>query len=260
MSNTHGNGHGHDDFAFEPIRGLPETPPEGERILWQGAPCWKGLAIRSFHVRKVAIYFATLAVWSVTEVLYDGGTIAQAAFALGGLAPLAAGALGLLTLFAYLYARTSVFTITSRRVVMRFGLALPMAINLPFTKVDGAAHRQYRDGRGDIPLQLKKGERIAWLHLWPFARPWNLRQPQPTMKALVDSQKAATILADALGAFVATEAELDQASQTPATQTPPSKPARLAGAGNSGMRATLTGDRTGSGAGNREPAVAAPNS
>jgi hypothetical protein len=28
----------HDDFKFEPIRGLPEQLPEGEHILWQGAP------------------------------------------------------------------------------------------------------------------------------------------------------------------------------------------------------------------------------
>ncbi|MEO0946437.1 MAG: PH domain-containing protein, partial [Pseudomonadota bacterium] len=28
----------HDDFATEPVRGLPERPPEGEEILWQGQP------------------------------------------------------------------------------------------------------------------------------------------------------------------------------------------------------------------------------
>ena len=26
----------HDDFAAEPINGLPELPPRGEVILWQG--------------------------------------------------------------------------------------------------------------------------------------------------------------------------------------------------------------------------------
>lgn len=40
----HGHPHGHDDFAVEPIPGLPELPPEGEHILWQGAPCWHALA------------------------------------------------------------------------------------------------------------------------------------------------------------------------------------------------------------------------
>ncbi len=30
----------HDDFEAEPIKGLPEMPPEGEVILWQGQPNW----------------------------------------------------------------------------------------------------------------------------------------------------------------------------------------------------------------------------
>ena len=53
----------HDDFAFEPIRGLPDHLPKGERLLWQGAPDWRLLAIQAFHVRKVAIYFALIAAW-----------------------------------------------------------------------------------------------------------------------------------------------------------------------------------------------------
>ena len=28
----------HDDFHFEPVRGLPEALPPGELILWQGSP------------------------------------------------------------------------------------------------------------------------------------------------------------------------------------------------------------------------------
>ncbi len=242
--------HGHDDFAFEPIRGLPEKPPEGEEILWQGAPRWKGLALRAFHVRKVAIYFGLLAAWTVAETLHGGGGAMEIAFAVGGLLPLAAGAIGLLLLFAYLYARTSVFTITSRRVVMRFGLALPMAINLPFTRIEAAAHRLGRDGTGDIPLALKRGERIAWLHLWPFARPWHLRQPEPTMKALPDSQKAAAILADALTRFVEAEAT----GETPA---PASKSARLARPGMTGIRSTAGAG--GAQTAGRAPAVAGPS-
>jgi len=34
---------GHDDFAGEPVRGLPEKLPAGERILWQGMPDWHPL-------------------------------------------------------------------------------------------------------------------------------------------------------------------------------------------------------------------------
>ncbi|MCR9220007.1 MAG: photosynthetic complex putative assembly protein PuhB [Alphaproteobacteria bacterium] len=246
-------GHGHDDFAFEPIRGLPERPPEGEKILWQGAPTWKGLAIRSFHVRKVAIYFAILMVWRLIETLHGGGTLAAALVDASGILPVAVVGIGLLAGFAYLYARSSVFTVTSRRVVMRFGLALPMAINLPFARIDAAAHRRFADGSGDIPLTLAKGERIAFLHLWPFARPWKVSQPQPTLKALAESEKAAQILGEALEAFLAEGG--DEAAA-------PSIPVRLARPGATGVRAAAPAPgraKQGASDAGRAPAVASPS-
>jgi hypothetical protein len=221
---------GHDDFAFEPDAGASRNGlPEGEKSSFGKARPFKGLAIRSFHVRKVAIYFAILAAWRVVEGLHGGAGLGEALIAASGLIPVAAVGVGLLSLFAWLYARSSVFTITSRRVVMRFGLALPMAINLPFTRIEGAGHRRYRSGDGDIPLALAEGERIAYLHLWPFARPWRLKQPEPMMRALSDSDKAAAVLADALQAFIETE-EVDGDIRS-------STPVRLARPSTGGVRA-----------------------
>jgi hypothetical protein len=48
----------HDDFATEPVEGLPERPPEGESILWQGRPQAWALARESLAIRWVAGYFA----------------------------------------------------------------------------------------------------------------------------------------------------------------------------------------------------------
>jgi len=45
----------HDDFAFDPVKGLPEHLPQGEVMLWQGSPHWQSLALRAFHIRKVAL-------------------------------------------------------------------------------------------------------------------------------------------------------------------------------------------------------------
>ena len=44
-------------------------------------------------------------------------------------------AIGIALVFAWASARTTVYTITNRRVVMRFGIALPMTLNLPFTLI-----------------------------------------------------------------------------------------------------------------------------
>ncbi|MEQ8967369.1 MAG: photosynthetic complex putative assembly protein PuhB [Azospirillaceae bacterium] len=189
---------GHDDFAFEPVRGLPEELPEGERILWQGAPAWRSLARNAFHLRALAIYFAILVGWGVIAALYDGASAAAAATGAARLGAVALVALALVGLFAWLTARTTVYTITNRRVVMRFGIALPMTINLPFRRVDGASVKHHRDGSGDIPLRLAGADRIAYLHLWPHVRPWRFSRTEPMLRGVPDASHVAEILASAV--------------------------------------------------------------
>ena len=48
------------EHEFEAALGLPEPLPRGERLLWQGAPDWRVLAVAAFHIRKLAIYFAAM--------------------------------------------------------------------------------------------------------------------------------------------------------------------------------------------------------
>ncbi len=190
-----------DDFAFEPVRGLPEHLPDGERMLWQGAPDWRSLAIHAFHVRKVAIYFGLLVVWRMFAGLWEGEAFAVAATASLWLVALGAAAVGLLGVFAWLVARTTVYTVTSKRLVTRFGIALPMTINVPFALVEAADLRAYPDGTGEIPLTLVPSERIAYLVLWPHARPWHFARPKPTLRCVPDAVRVARLVAGALAAL-----------------------------------------------------------
>ena len=59
----------HDDFEIEPVEGLPETPPEGERILWQGRPDWWALSVESLSLKWVAGYFVLLMMWRFVSVM-----------------------------------------------------------------------------------------------------------------------------------------------------------------------------------------------
>ncbi|MFY8152267.1 MAG: photosynthetic complex putative assembly protein PuhB, partial [Hyphomicrobiales bacterium] len=129
----------HDDFAFEPIPGLPARPPEGETILWQGGPDWRGLAWRAFHVREVAFYFGALVAAQPVLALIQGTPLAATLLPMTWIALAGSIAAGLLAALAWLAARGTVYTITNRRLVMRFGIALPMTINLPFALVAGAS-------------------------------------------------------------------------------------------------------------------------
>ncbi len=211
------------EHEFEPVPGLPEALPAGERLLWQGAPRWTVLACEAFHVRKIAAYFAVLLVLRGVFA-YGGGETAMASVVTAlWLLPFAAAAVGLLCLVAWLSARTTLYTVTSRRVVMRVGIALPMTINLPFSRIDAAGLRQRSGGTGDIALALGGDDRLAWLHLWPHVRAWKLSKPEPTMRAVPDASRVASLLSEALSNALA----LDPAgSDLPAAAAPLSTPDR----------------------------------
>lgn len=186
------------EFEHEPVPGLPERLPEGERLLWQGSPDWRVLAVKTFHVRKVAFYFAALTAWRVAIVLSDGRAASDAIAAGAFVALLGVAAVGVLTTLAWLYGRSTIYSITSRRVVLRYGVALPMALNIPFKAIGAAAVARHARGTADIPLSLTDGTRIAYLHLWPNVRPWHVSRPQPMLSAVPDGVRVAEILGRAL--------------------------------------------------------------
>jgi hypothetical protein len=184
----------HDDYQIEPIPGLPALPPKGEHILWQGSPDWRILAREVFHVRVVAAYFALLMLWRCGSSLVAGGDRHSAMMALLAPLPIALIGIGLLLILARLSARSTIYTVTNRRVVMRIGIALPTAINIPFKLIGAASLRVGDDGRGDIPLSLSGEERIAYSNLWPHVRPWRFAKPEPMLRGIPDVAKVAELL------------------------------------------------------------------
>jgi hypothetical protein len=186
------------EYDSEPVNGLPEALPEAERMLWQGAPSWRDLAVTAFHVRKVVVYFGALAVFAIVFRLADGMSIAAAVEPMAWLAPLGFAAAGILALLAWLSARSTVYTITDKRVVMRFGMALPMAVNLPFKMIDAATLKLNGNGTGDIPLALHPGNKLAYPILWPHARPLRFAKPEPAFRAIPEADRVAALLAAAL--------------------------------------------------------------
>ncbi|MFN3867432.1 MAG: photosynthetic complex putative assembly protein PuhB [Hyphomicrobiaceae bacterium] len=215
-----------DEFEAEPIRGIPAKLPEGERILWQGAPDTGKLARRAFHAGPVAIYFGVLMAWSVVSGLADGAAAADIGWAIARLTVIAAAAVGVLVLLAWANHRTTVYTITSRRVVMRYGIALPMSVNLPFRYIASADLKSYSDGSGDLALSLEAERFLGFIHLWPHVRAWHLAKPQPTFRSIDDAAAVARILADAIQAEAATARVHDTKAETSTTLIRRPQPAR----------------------------------
>ncbi len=191
------------EYHHEPVRGLPGLLPAGERILWQGAPDWIALARGAFLGGPVAVYFGVLMLWRLASGLGDGLGAAEALRHMLWVAPVAAAALALIALLGWATARSTVYTITNRRVVLRVGVALTMSINVPFTRIVAARVRPGSGDRGDIALSVAAEDRFAYLLLWPHARPWRLRHPEPMLRAVPDAASVARLLADALETFAA---------------------------------------------------------
>jgi len=187
-----------DDFDFEPIPGLPQRLPAGERILWQGAPDRRATLLRMSYLGWVAVYFAGLLAWGVVDAMLEGAGAVTALASLSYLLPVALLVLAVLAVVGHVVARSTVYTITTHRIVMRFGIALPMAVNFPFRLIACAAVKAWPDGTGNIPLQLRKGARVGYIVMWPHVRPWRLASPQPMLRGIADVQSVAAILARAL--------------------------------------------------------------
>ena len=161
---------------------LPADIPEGERVLWFGRPEWVSLARHAYRADLVAAYFGALAIWNAVGES-EAGAMAVA-IAIGKSLVLGAVCLALLGLLAWLSARTTLYVVTSRRIVMKVGIALPIFFNIPYSQIASAALRTFSDGTGEIPLALAPGRRIALLHLWPHARPFHIANPQPALRCI----------------------------------------------------------------------------
>ena len=177
---------------------LPAPLPVGERVIWQGKPSFKGLALRSFHIREVAIYFGLLLVWRLWSNWSQGMPAGDAAISALWLIVPAISAIAVLASLAWLFRRAACYTITSKRVLFQFGVALPMTMNIPLSRIANAALKTHRDGSGDIPLRVSDSKRVSYLLLWPHIRPWRLRMPEPMLSSVPDAANVAAKLAEAL--------------------------------------------------------------
>ena len=182
------------EHDFEPQRGLPAPLPAEERVLWQGSPAASSLARQAFRIRGVALYFGLLMGWRLYGM---EGPLTDLGAAWTAIAPpLLMGVLVLTVLggLAWLNARETVYTVTNRRVVMRFGVALPMTVNLPLSQVESADIRQHADGSGDISLTLLPGTRVSYLVFWPHVRAWRFNRVRPTLRAIPKPEYVADCL------------------------------------------------------------------
>jgi len=212
------------EHEIEPVPGLPGRLPEGEEMLWQGRPSARLVARHVLKNRWIAGYFLLLAVWSVVGGLYDGRPVPGIVFSVAVLTALAAILIGMLELFAWAVQKTTLYTITNRRVVLRFGVAFSMTLNLPFKQVNALALGGLGGDAGNLAIQLKPGHRLSWLVQWPHARGWKFANVEPCLICLAEGRKVADILALAISQYAASQSGHAQLA-TPLPDAEPLPPA-----------------------------------
>ncbi len=193
----------HDDFEIEPVKGLPEAPPKGEVILWQGKPNWWALSKESLNLYWVAGYFVFLAAWRFTAVV-DLMPLGQAIWASVPFLILGGIACAILLVIAWVQAHYTVYTVTNRRVAMRIGAALNVTLNLPYTQIANANLDLRKAGTGTIAFDLLGDTRISYLVCWPHVRPWKISPTQPALRCINDAERIAAMISEAAQARVST--------------------------------------------------------
>jgi Bacterial PH domain len=175
------------EYDYEPVRGLPGALPADEQILWQGAPEWRSYVFNALHIRLSVLYFAAIIIWAVLS-----GDMNSAI----GVSMLGSLVVGLSILFAWGVHRTTVYTITTKRIILRIGVALNKCINLPLTEIESANLKMLDTAKshGSIVLRLKGMPRMGYIMLWPHARSLRVARPQPMLRAIPDAQAVANIL------------------------------------------------------------------
>lgn len=177
------------EYEDEPIPGLPGRLPPGEEILWQGTPDWRGVARGVFHTRLVAAWFVFVA----SLAFLAGGTGLKGA---GITLAVAVLGLAILAVLARAQAMSTIYTLTNKRVVLRFGVALPKCVNVPLSLVGKADVKPAGNGLVDVSLTPTVRFPLAYLQMWPHVRPWKFGSPQPMLRAVPDA--FLPLLADAL--------------------------------------------------------------
>lgn len=182
------------EYEQEPVPGLPGTPPQGETILWQGAPDMNLVARRVLKRNWLMAYLALLAGWALVTGFYDQSSVVATSSYLVMITTFTFAILALIYLFAWGVQKTTLYTITNRRIMMRIGVALSVTLNLPFSRIAGANVKREKDHSGVIAFETEEDTRLSWLMQWPHVRAWHFARTQPAMICLTEVGAPADIL------------------------------------------------------------------
>lgn len=167
----------------------------GEQILWQGRPEASALRRHLLKGRWLAAYFALLLGWKLALIVALRGLRPEEVFDIAVLLGQGAALMGILAYLAWALARSTTYTVTSLRVVIRHGIALQGTVDIPLRAIRSVAVRIHGDGTGDVALAVRDGGGVGYSKLWPHVRGLSPSAPVPMLRGLRDAALLGTRLA-----------------------------------------------------------------
>jgi hypothetical protein len=178
---------------------LSENLPNGEQLVWQGQPERRALATRAMYLKYIAFYLVALIAARTGYLILDGESVATWSGMLVWQVLASAFVMLLIVGLAAVYSRTTRYSLTNERLIIKTGAAITIHINLPLQQIIGADLREYSDDTGDITLQVSQADKLYWLLMWPNVRSWWVRPLRPVLRGLKDAPTVAHLLAGEVG-------------------------------------------------------------
>ena len=178
---------------------LSENLPNGEQLIWQGQPERHALATRAMYLKYIAFYLVVLIAARTGYLIMNGEPVATWSGMLIWQMLASALIMSLIVGLAAVYSRTTRYSLTNERLIIKTGAAITIHINLPLQQIIAADLREYSDGTGDITLQVSRAEKLYWLLIWPNVRSWWIRPLRPVLRGLKDAQAVAHLLVEEVG-------------------------------------------------------------
>ena len=182
-------------------KGLPGRLPAGERLLWQGSPSWRTLLRSMFHIRAVAAYFAIIIAWCAASYLRNGDNVGEVGLSVLRMSGVALVPLVLMVIYALLLQPHNDLHHhhPPHRAAPWRGIP---HVHQPALRAQSRPPRSRRTltAAATSPSPLTDGSKVALLAVWPNARPWRMRNPEPMLRGIKDAASVAQILSRALAA------------------------------------------------------------
>ena len=179
-----------------PPKDILSIIPKDEKIIWYGRPdlrrfCLSALGLKYIIFYLIIIFFSIIYARSgdfnfikITQVLFP--------YLISSFL-----AVLLLIIIGISQVLPTIYVITSKRVIIRSGLALIFMLNVPFDKIASIDKKQYSDGSGNISFKLMGNKRVPFFAGWPSVRPWHFNNPEPTLRCISDVDIVALKLSEA---------------------------------------------------------------